>query len=92
MDEQYVDSLAKEIQESLEPFKYIDLNKLKETIQKHFKNIYVYTKDISSILAIDNTLCKEDALQILYTAEIKNLLDYDSLVDITEAHKKRNNK
>lgn len=88
MDELDSYQLATEIRHALRGYEYVDHYVIQHAILVYFESKYIYIKDISSVLVLDSTLSKEDAAQILYIAESKDLLDKDSLLDIISIHKK----
>lgn len=81
--------LARKIRHGLKGLDHPDHFIISEIINKFFSDKYVYIKDVSIILDIDDTINLKDAAQILNMAESKNLEDDSTaLLDIINQHKR----
>lgn len=89
MDKDIALDLARKIRHGLSHLDFPDHIVISQIIRDFFKSKYIYIKDVSKILDLDNTLNLDDALQILFIAESKELEnDTEALLDIISQHKK----
>lgn len=81
--------LARKIRHGLRGLDHPDHFIIGAIINKFFSDKYVYIKDVSKVLDIDDTVDLEEAAHILNIAESKNLEnDSTALLDIINQHKK----
>jgi hypothetical protein len=81
--------LARKIRHALKGLDHPDHFVISALINKFFLDKYVYIKNVSKVLDIDETLNLKDAAHILDIAESKELEnDPIALLDIINQHKK----